>query len=57
MIIVHDVQPVMMLDASHFSHPIIQPVGHPDEINEIFDSISYSKVSEKIFVGYLWYFN
>ena len=25
--------------------PLLQEVGHPDEINEIFDSISYSKGS------------
>nr|XP_006811271.1 PREDICTED: glutamyl aminopeptidase-like [Saccoglossus kowalevskii] len=27
------------------SHPIIQPLEHPDKINEIFDSITYSKGS------------
>jgi len=26
------------------SHPIYVPVNHPDEIAEIFDGISYSKV-------------
>ena len=33
-------------DALVTSHPIYVPVNHPDEINEIFDSISYQKVSE-----------
>lgn len=30
-------------DALQTSHPISVPVNHPDEINEIFDSISYGK--------------
>lgn len=38
-----DLQPVMELDVRNSSHPIIQSVNHPDEINEIFDVISYSK--------------
>ncbi len=31
------------LDAYESSHPISVDVGHPDEINELFDSISYAK--------------
>jgi len=31
------------LDALDNSHPIEVPVGHPAEIDEIFDAISYSK--------------
>ncbi len=31
------------LDSLQSSHPISVPVNHPDEINEIFDSISYGK--------------
>ncbi|XP_052816194.1 puromycin-sensitive aminopeptidase-like isoform X1 [Mya arenaria] len=31
------------LDALHTSHPIEVPVGSPDEVDEIFDVISYSK--------------
>ncbi|XP_050429789.1 puromycin-sensitive aminopeptidase isoform X2 [Adelges cooleyi] len=31
------------LDALHNSHPIEIPVGHPSEIDEIFDDISYNK--------------
>ncbi|CAL4093881.1 unnamed protein product, partial [Meganyctiphanes norvegica] len=34
---------VFAIDCLESSHPISIPVGHPDEINEIFDSISYSK--------------
>ena len=30
-------------DSLQSSHPISVPVNHPDEINEIFDSISYGK--------------
>ncbi|CAG2165405.1 unnamed protein product, partial [Oppiella nova] len=33
------------LDGLHNSHPIEVPVGHPSEVNEIFDEISYSKGS------------
>lgn len=43
--LVSDLQRVMGLDAQLTSHPIVQPVNHPDEITEIFDVISYSKVS------------
>ena len=39
-----DVGPVLELDSKLSSHPIVQPVNHPDEITEIFDTISYSKV-------------
>ena len=31
------------LDSFHNSHPIEVPVGHPNQIREIFDGISYSK--------------
>ena len=31
------------LDAMSTSHPIEIPVGHPDEVDEIFDAISYAK--------------
>ncbi|KAI8521597.1 hypothetical protein Bbelb_013510 [Branchiostoma belcheri] len=41
--IVQDLQPVYGLDALTTSHPIILPVNRPEEITEIFDSISYSK--------------
>ena len=33
------------LDGLNESHPILQEVASPDEINSLFDSISYSKVS------------
>lgn len=36
---------VMEIDAQLTSHPIVVPVNHPDEITEIFDAISYGKVS------------
>ncbi|XP_020287873.1 aminopeptidase N isoform X2 [Pseudomyrmex gracilis] len=41
--VVHDLQNVFGADALESSHPISIEVGHPDEISEIFDSISYSK--------------
>ena len=39
-----DMKNAFRLDALVTSHPILLPVNHPDEINEIFDSISYNKV-------------
>jgi len=41
--IVSDLQDVLQLDALESSHPISNPVKHPDEINENFDRISYGK--------------
>nr|XP_034185647.1 aminopeptidase Ey [Osmia lignaria]XP_034185648.1 aminopeptidase Ey [Osmia lignaria]XP_034185650.1 aminopeptidase Ey [Osmia lignaria] len=41
--VVHDLQNVFGLDALESSHPISIKVGHPDEISEIFDKISYGK--------------
>ena len=38
-----DLQSVLKIDALETSHPISIPVGHPDEINEIFDRIPYAK--------------
>lgn len=43
--LIDDLHPVLILDASHTSHPIVQTVAHPDEITGLFDTISYSKVS------------
>ena len=39
---------VQDLDSVPSSHPISVDVNNPDEINEIFDSITYGKVSETI---------
>ena len=44
---VHD---AFEFDALATSHPIYVPVNNPDEINEIFDKISYSKVSSLLHV-------
>ncbi|WAQ96948.1 AMPE-like protein [Mya arenaria] len=41
--VVDDVKPVMVTDAGVNSHPIVVDVNHPDQINEVFDAISYSK--------------
>ena len=38
-----DLHRVMDLDSTANSHPIVQEVNHPDQITEIFDTISYSK--------------
>jgi len=40
----HDMFGAMNLDALDSSHPIEVEVGHPSEVDEIFDQISYSKV-------------
>lgn len=42
--LVQDLAISFELDAAVTSHPIVVPVSHPDQINEVFDSISYSKV-------------
>uniref|UniRef100_A0A1B6C9L0 Aminopeptidase n=1 Tax=Clastoptera arizonana TaxID=38151 RepID=A0A1B6C9L0_9HEMI len=39
---------VLQLDGTLSSHPIVQDVSHPDQITEIFDTISYSKGSSVI---------
>ncbi|XP_059490233.1 aminopeptidase N isoform X2 [Neocloeon triangulifer] len=41
--VIDEIQNVFSLDALETSHPISIEVGHPDEINEIFDRISYHK--------------
>jgi aminopeptidase N len=41
--VIYDLQNVFALDALESSHQISIEVGHPDEINEIFDRISYGK--------------
>ncbi|GFS55864.1 glutamyl aminopeptidase [Nephila pilipes] len=41
--IINDLQSIMKSDSWVNSHPIQQPVSHPDEITEIFDRISYAK--------------
>ena len=38
---------VLKLDSLGTSHPISIPVQHPDEIGQIFDSISYSKGNKR----------
>ena len=40
-----DLQPVMVTDAGLSSHPIVVDVTDPNDINSVFDSISYQKVS------------
>lgn len=41
--VTNDFTRALELDALGNSHPIEVPVGHPSEIDEIFDAISYSK--------------
>ena len=42
--IVDESSPVMSVDAVVSSHAIVVPLASPDEIQEAFDIISYSKV-------------
>lgn len=44
----------MKLDALDTSHPIEIPVNHPDEVNEIFDTISYAKGASVIRLLVSW---
>lgn len=37
-------QPVLLTDSALNSHPIVQAVDNPDQINQLFDSVSYDKV-------------
>lgn len=41
--VLEDLQDVFGIDCLESSHPISIPVGHPEEIAEIFDRISYGK--------------
>ena len=58
----HDMQHVLTIDSLATSHPISIPVKHPDEVNEIFDRISYAKGScclkmSKISINIIQFFN
>ena len=46
--VVIDLLDVLKIDSLSSSHPIYVPVSHPDEINQIFDSISYGKVNTAV---------
>ena len=42
--VVGDLSSALTADSLNESHPILQNVSSPNEINSLFDSISYSKV-------------
>lgn len=42
-VVINDIQDVFGIDALESSHPISVEVNDPNEINELFDSISYGK--------------
>jgi len=44
----------LMLDSLESSHPIEVDVGHPSEVDEIFDTISYNKGASVIRMLYDW---
>lgn len=41
---------VYSLDALESSHPVSVPIGHPSEISQIFDHISYKKGTNVLIV-------
>lgn len=43
MFLIDDMHSVMILDATLASHPIVQTAESPDQITELFDSITYNK--------------
>ncbi|CAG0878547.1 unnamed protein product [Darwinula stevensoni] len=43
-----DLQRILRQDAGLTSHPIVQVVNNPDEITELFDSITYAKVGASL---------
>ena len=45
-----DLQSVMRIDALESSHPISIPVGHPDEISEIFDRELFYMTSGRLLI-------
>lgn len=45
--LIDDLHPVLSLDATLGSHPIIVTVETPNQITEVFDTISYNKVITK----------
>jgi len=49
-----DFKRALQLDALDNSHPIEVPVGHPDEVDEIFDAISYCKGNSVIRMLHNW---
>lgn len=42
-LVLNDLQVAMALDCLQSSHQISVPVNRPEEINQLFDTISYSK--------------
>ena len=53
--LVETLQAALGSDSLQNSHPISVPVHDPAEINEIFDSISYDKVTHKYKAAYNYY--
>lgn len=43
--LINTLHSILSLDATQGSHPIIQKVETPDQITEVFDTVSYNKVS------------
>ena len=47
-------QDVLQIDGLMSSHPVYQPVNHPDQISQVFDTIAYSKVLHYIILS-VWF--
>lgn len=41
--VVYELHPAMQQDSSDSTHPMTNPVTTPDEINKIFDYVTYGK--------------
>ena len=52
--VLESLQPALGYDSLTSSHPISIPVNHPNEISEIFDTISYLKVGVGLYVSSHW---
>nr|XP_034185421.1 putative aminopeptidase-2 [Osmia lignaria] len=48
LVVVNDLQPALLNDASSSTHPMNNPVSKPSEIKKVFDTVTYGKSSSVI---------
>lgn len=46
--VVYELHPALLKDASMTAHPMTNPVETPEEINKIFDYVTYGKCMNQI---------